>query len=151
MGNEVMEHLKINGFEFDVNDPDAVHEIPIPRITSGDDGVYVNLRDLDSGTYVLYGKFRAYAGHTSTLFFTSDLMVNVSRSSSKSCIQIFYPAYNRIQYIEATDDSFTKTNIDFGKLQGEEVIIASSTEGSTKKFKITVDDTGTLSAAEVTA
>ena len=31
-----------------------------------------------------------------------------------------------------------------------EYIIHSSTEGSTKKFKITVDDTGTLSATEVT-
>ena len=32
-----------------------------------------------------------------------------------------------------------------------EYIIHSSTEGSTKKFKITVDDTGTLSATEVTS
>ena len=33
---------------------------------------------------------------------------------------------------------------------GDDVILSSSTEGSTKKFKITVDDTGTLSATEVT-
>ena len=33
----------------------------------------------------------------------------------------------------------------------KEIILASSTEGSTKKFKITVDDSGTLSATEVTA
>ena len=33
---------------------------------------------------------------------------------------------------------------------GGEVIIASSTAGSTKKFKITVDDSGTISATEVT-
>lgn len=32
----------------------------------------------------------------------------------------------------------------------KEIILASSTVGSTKKFKITVDDTGTLSATEVT-
>lgn len=31
-----------------------------------------------------------------------------------------------------------------------EIILASSTEGSTKRFRITVDDTGTLSATEVT-
>lgn len=151
MANEIMEHLEINGFNFTVNDPDAVHEQTVPLITSGDDGEYVNLRDLESGTYVLYGKFHAYAGHTSTLYFTSKLMVNVSRSSSKSSIQIFYPGYNRVQYVEVTDDAFTRTNIDLSKLQGEDVIIASSTEGSTKKFKITVDDTGTLSATEVTA
>ena len=33
--------------------------------------------------------------------------------------------------------------------EGDDIIIQSSTEGSTKKFKITVDDNGTLSAAEV--
>lgn len=32
-----------------------------------------------------------------------------------------------------------------------EVIIPSSTAGSTKKFKLTVDDTGTVSATEVTS
>ena len=33
---------------------------------------------------------------------------------------------------------------------GSDVIINSSTPDSTKKFKITVDDTGTISATEVT-
>ena len=33
---------------------------------------------------------------------------------------------------------------------GDDVIINSSTTGSTKRFKITVDDSGTLSATEVT-
>ena len=33
----------------------------------------------------------------------------------------------------------------------KEIILTSSTEGSTKKFKITVDDSGTLTATEVTA
>ena len=32
----------------------------------------------------------------------------------------------------------------------KEIILASSTAGSTKKFKITVDDAGTLTATEVT-
>ena len=31
-----------------------------------------------------------------------------------------------------------------------EIILPSSTAGSTKKFKLTVDDTGTVSATEVT-
>lgn len=35
-------------------------------------------------------------------------------------------------------------------VDNKEVVVSSSTEGSTKKFKITVDDTGTLSAVEVT-
>ena len=35
--------------------------------------------------------------------------------------------------------------------EGDDIIIQSSTEGSTKKFKIIVDDSGTISATEVTA
>ena len=37
-----------------------------------------------------------------------------------------------------------------GTIEGAALIIPSSTEGSTKKFKITVDDSGTISATEVT-
>lgn len=37
-----------------------------------------------------------------------------------------------------------------GTMEGTALILKSATEGSTKKFKITVDDSGTLSATEVT-
>ena len=37
-----------------------------------------------------------------------------------------------------------------GTVEGAALIIPSSTSGSTKKFKITVDDSGTISATEVT-
>lgn len=37
-----------------------------------------------------------------------------------------------------------------GTIEGTSIIIPSSTAGSTKKFKITVDDSGTISATEVT-
>ena len=37
-----------------------------------------------------------------------------------------------------------------GTIEGAALIVPSSTEGSTKKFKITVDDSGTLTATEVT-
>lgn len=37
-----------------------------------------------------------------------------------------------------------------GTMEGTGVIVKSSTEGSTKRFKITVDDSGTLTATEVT-
>ena len=36
------------------------------------------------------------------------------------------------------------------KLGMEELILNSSTEGSTKQFRITVDDSGTLTATEIT-
>ena len=38
-----------------------------------------------------------------------------------------------------------------GTIEGKALIIPSSTEGSTKKFKITVDDSGTISATEIVA
>ena len=44
---------------------------------------------------------------------------------------------------EKTDELLQR--VDEGK-----IIIPSSTEGSTKKFKLTVDDTGAVSATEVT-
>lgn len=45
------------------------------------------------------------------------------------------------------DDGYIPDTV---QMVGGDVIIKSSTENSTKKFKITVDDTGTLSATEVT-
>lgn len=44
----------------------------------------------------------------------------------------------------------TKKYVD-DKISDKELILSSSTAGSTKKFKLTIDDTGTLTASEVTA
>lgn len=44
----------------------------------------------------------------------------------------------------------TKKYVD-GKISDKEIILSSSTAGSTKKFKLTIDDTGTLTASEITA
>ena len=48
---------------------------------------------------------------------------------------------------------FTGEKVDELLKRGDdgEIIIPSSTAGSTKKFKLTVDDTGTVSATEVTS
>ena len=51
---------------------------------------------------------------------------------------------------ETYDGSSAKT-IEIPSGGGGEVIIASSTAGSTKKFKITVDDSGTITATEIGA
>ena len=37
-----------------------------------------------------------------------------------------------------------------GTVEGIAMIVKSSTKGSTKRFKITVDDSGTISATEIT-
>lgn len=46
-------------------------------------------------------------------------------------------------------DAATKAYVD-AKVSDKELVLASSTEGSSKKFKITVDDSGTISATEIT-
>lgn len=51
-----------------------------------------------------------------------------------------------------TDDQKLQVRTNIGTVEGTDkgVILSSSTAGSTKKFKITVDDAGTLTATEVT-
>ena len=56
---------------------------------------------------------------------------------------VFYVKSNEV-------DENTAEGIFFELLMPEYMMINSSTSGSTKKFKITVDDTGTISATEVT-
>lgn len=48
----------------------------------------------------------------------------------------------------AAADVYTRTEVD-AKISDTAVILASSTEGSTKKFNITVDDTGAITATEI--
>lgn len=55
--------------------------------------------------------------------------------------------YYETQNLKQLDEKFIPDTI---QRAGGDVIIPSSTEGSTKKFKITVDDSGTLTATEVT-
>lgn len=63
---------------------------------------------------------------------------------------------NRLQQVSMaaapTEDMqiATKKYVD-DKISDKEFILSSSTAGSTKKFKLTIDDTGTLTASEVTA
>lgn len=128
---------------------DALVNKPMARIISEDADNPVYLRDLESGFYILNGKFRPYNGSTRALSFSSSLPANIIRSTSKTSVQIFYPVNNCVQFLEITDDTYTPNYVYLNNLQGDEVIIASSTPGSTKRFKITVDDTGTLSATEV--
>lgn len=69
------------------------------------------LRDLDSGSYVLYGKFKPYTGSSSNLSFSSKLNVSIVKSSSYSSVMVFYPVDAQVQYMKITDDSYERTNI----------------------------------------
>ena len=56
-----------------------------------------------------------------------------------------------IKNVVELPSEFLDTDFSGRDVSAESVILNSSTSGSTKKFKITVDDTGTLAATEVTA
>lgn len=66
----------------------------------------VILRDLDSGTYVLHGKFKPYSGYSSNFTFSDGMIVTVVKQTSKSYVQVFYSKNNAIQYLEISDTDF---------------------------------------------
>lgn len=69
------------------------------------------MRDIDSGTYVFYGRFKPFAGSSSTINFSSKLLVNVVKQSSASHIMVFYPVNNCVQYLKATDTDYERKNV----------------------------------------
>lgn len=63
----------------------------------------VYVRDLESGTYVFYGKFKPFSGSTSTMSFSSKLLVNIVKGSSYTSMMVLYPVNNCVQYMKITD------------------------------------------------
>lgn len=84
---------------------------PIAYVESLDNDNLLNLRDLESGSYVVKGRFRPFEGADSTMNFSSSLIFNVIKSQAKSSIQIFYPTNNCVQFLEITDSDYTRTNV----------------------------------------
>lgn len=111
---EEMRTLTINGQEFEVVDDKArtaLENLPIKRIESTDMENLVVLRNLESGSYILYGRFKPYEGATSALTFATDLQVSVKKSTSSSEVQVFYPVNNCVQHLKITDTDYTRTNV----------------------------------------
>lgn len=96
---------------------DILAEIPklapqvVKKIESLDKDNPAILRDLDSGSYVLYGRFKPYAGSDATMTFSSELLVNVIKRTADSHIQIFYPYNNCVQYLKINYDNYERKNI----------------------------------------
>lgn len=83
----------------------------ITYIESTDTENLTAIRDLESGTYVFYGRFKPNAATTSTLTFSSKLLVNVVKQTSASHVMVFYPVNNCVQYVKITDDAYERTNV----------------------------------------
>lgn len=84
-------------------------EQPIKYVESLDQNNMVNLRDLESGSYILHGYFHPYAGATNTLTFSSNLLVGIVTKTAGTHVQIFYPVNNVVQFLEIMVDSTQAT------------------------------------------
>lgn len=83
----------------------------ITYVESTDTSNLVSIRDMESGTYVFYGKFKPYAASTSTLTFSSKLLVNLVKRTADTQVMVFYPVNNCVQYLKVTDDTYERKNI----------------------------------------
>lgn len=83
----------------------------IPKIESLDNDNLVVLRELESGTYVLYGRFKPFAGSDSAMTFSSGLLVNVLKRTAETHMQVFYPLNNCVQHLKITDTDYTRTDV----------------------------------------
>lgn len=125
------------------------------RLESIDPDNKVVLRDIESGTYVLYGMFLPYTGADTTIYFTSDLLASVIKSEITTSIQVFYPVDNRVQYLEITDLSCTSNDVYLSDLPGGNNTSEEDTSsGSKNNYQIAnaigdgiTDDTDALNIA----
>lgn len=91
----------------------------ITYLESNDTSNLVSIRDLNSGTYVFYGKFKPFASSTATITFSSKLLVNVVKQSSATHVMVIYPVNNCVQYLNVTDSAYERKNIYLTDLQAE--------------------------------
>lgn len=102
----------VNGIEPDESGNVVIEfpENPIKKIDSFDENALVNFRDLESGTYVLNGYFKPHAGSDATMYFSSNIAVQIMRGSAESHIQVCYPYRNCIQWLKTTDTEYEQYN-----------------------------------------
>lgn len=111
----------------------------------------------------LIGKFESDYMFTAVLNLTNTVVMQfavVIGEQGNGIAKCRIPTYNsdgnKLEQVEmaaaptADMEIATKKYID-DKISDKELILSSSTAGSTKKFKLTIDDTGTLTASEITA
>lgn len=95
---------------------------PMTYIESLDEENMVNIRDLPSGSYVLYGYFRPFAGSKDVLPFSARLLVNIITMNPGTHVQIFYPVNSYVQFLsimvdEEAEGGYTYNRTDVGLLE----------------------------------
>lgn len=120
----------IDGFE---TNPIKINEIPF--------GNFMCIAFLDFNLSGFYGEWYIMHLEIKSTLVGDKRFVTGPMISPKG--NVFYVKSNEV-------DENTAEGIFFELLMPEYMMINSSTSGSAKKFKITVDDSGTISATEVT-
>lgn len=141
--------LGANGNTFEVNTDPNMPDVTVRVIVnnSANKKIAVNARYALSGIeYTL-----AYTIPTETFdsdaYFYQTLQL---RGASPSDGVLTLPQHEMSAAPTEDMQIATKKYVD-DKFSDKELILSSSTAGSTKKFKLTIDDTGTLTASEITA
>lgn len=124
------------------------------KILKNSDGVY-DLKDASEGSLFLgaltlgVAEANNVTHSNATLIFESLKPITVRSRTGYVGASTETPLFKVEKNGSTTGQNFEV--LGNGTVKAYSVILPSSTEGSTKKFKITVDDTGTISATEVTS
>ena len=103
---------------------------PVNYLESLDSENMINLRDLDSGTYILKGKFRPFEGSTYIYTFSSGMLLSIIKQETTSYVQIFYSKDNTIQYLEIEDSSVTRKDAKLINMESVANKVTDINEGS---------------------
>ena len=121
--------IQVDGIDYAIKDEaaresignleSAVNELsgktgPIQRVESLDESNLKNLRDLETGSYVLYGYFRPYAGASSYLPF-DNLLVNVYHVDEGSHLFEFSTANSEVNFIEILVDASAESGFTYSR------------------------------------
>lgn len=124
------------------------------KYSSGASGNLISIDDLEPN--VIFSSDRSvFLIDRSILFCGSTGTFKIIVNKTTSVFDVAETGIYSVTHRMSASNSFVNyielTKRESGFIQsGKPILIPSSTEGSTKQFKITVDDTGTISATEVT-
>ncbi len=120
---------------------------PIKYVESTKDNI-VSLFNLESGTYILKGSFNYYPNGTRYVSFSKLQLVSVSKGALSTCLQVFYPPYNAIQYLNIWEDETLEQGYDFERKDAK-LYYMEDTRNMTNTVDENSDDTHYPSAKAV--
>lgn len=104
-----------------LSDLNVIGESQIAFIESPtEDGRMLCLRDLDSGIYILNGRFKPFSLSTISYTFSNNVLASINRDDDVSYVQVLYPKNNTVQYMEITDDDVSRNDARLVDMQSSE-------------------------------